>query len=308
MNNTNPESTQNFDIKRLRSFLPYDYGVQLGDDFLVADITHTGNMKFLKYPCRFDGYLALFCIKGHLSLDINLNSYEVEDDSFIFMVPGYIVRVTEAIPDEIKDARFIVVAISKEFMTSVRLDFNKIFNESMRILEKPSFKLDGEELKMASKYLTLLVDILNSGLNNKKEIVGSLLSSFCYVIGSAWSKKISDVSKTVQHSSSMKVNLVFEQFLKLVTEYHTSERNMAFYAERLCLTPKYLSKLIKQASGRSAPDWIDSFVILEAKNMLKYSDCPIKEIVYKLHFPNQSVFYKFFKAHTGMTPSEYRNS
>jgi YesN/AraC family two-component response regulator len=83
---------------------------------------------------------------------------------------------------------------------------------------------------------------------------------------------------------------------------------MSFYASKLCLTPKYLSKLIKQASGRSAPDWIDSFVILEAKNMLKYSDISIKEIVYKLHFANQSVFYKFFKSHTGITPSEYRNS
>jgi len=73
------------------------------------------------------------------------------------------------------------------------------------------------------------------------------------------------------------------------------------------LTPKYLSKLVKTASGRSAPDWIDSFVILEAKNLLKYSDIPIKEVVYRLHFPNPSVFHKFFKAHTGMTPSEYRN-
>jgi AraC-like DNA-binding protein len=82
---------------------------------------------------------------------------------------------------------------------------------------------------------------------------------------------------------------------------------MAFYADKLCLTPKYLSKLIKQASGKSAPEWIDNFVILEAKNLLKYTNLAIKEIVFQLHFPNQSVFYKFFKAHTGMTPSEYRN-
>ena len=103
------------------------------------------------------------------------------------------------------------------------------------------------------------------------------------------------------------ITQIFERFIGLVSEYHTSERGMAFYADKMCLTPKYLSKLIKQASGRSAPDWIDSFVILEAKNMLNFSDMAIKEIVYKLHFPNQSVFYKFFKAHTGMTPTEYRN-
>ena len=74
------------------------------------------------------------------------------------------------------------------------------------------------------------------------------------------------------------------------------------------MTPKYLSKLIKQTSGRSAPQWIDGFVILEAKNMLRYSEIPIKEIVYRLNFPNQSVFYKYFKMHTGMTPSAYRKS
>ena len=74
---------------------------------------------------------------------------------------------------------------------------------------------------------------------------------------------------------------------------------------KLYLTPKYLSKLIKNVSGRSAHEWIDSFVILEAKNLLKYSDLPIKQIVDELHF-NQTTFYRFFKAKTGLTPSEYR--
>ena len=102
--------------------------------------------------------------------------------------------------------------------------------------------------------------------------------------------------------------MLFEQFIKLVSIHHTSHRNVTFYADKLCLTPKYLSKLIKNATGKSAPEWIDSFVILDAKNMLKYSNDTIKEIVYRLNFPNQSVFYKFFKARTGMTPSEYRKS
>jgi AraC-like DNA-binding protein len=69
-----------------------------------------------------------------------------------------------------------------------------------------------------------------------------------------------------------------------------------------------MSKLIKTATGKSAPEWIDAYVILEAKNLLKYSSDTIKQIVFKLNFPNQSVFYKFFKSRTGMTPSEYRNS
>ena len=94
--------------------------------------------------------------------------------------------------------------------------------------------------------------------------------------------------------------------MKLVRDYHTKERNLSFYADKLFLTPKYLSKLIKTISGKSAHEWIDSFVILEAKNLLKYSDMSIKSIVYELNFPNQTTFYRFFKTKTGMTPSEYR--
>ena len=106
--------------------------------------------------------------------------------------------------------------------------------------------------------------------------------------------------------TSDRLSILFDRFIALVGEYSSSQRGVGFYAEKLCLTSKYLSKLIKQASGRSAPDWINSFVILEAKNLLRYSDLSIKEIVFQLHFPNQSVFYKFFKTHTGMIPSEYR--
>jgi AraC-like DNA-binding protein len=99
-----------------------------------------------------------------------------------------------------------------------------------------------------------------------------------------------------------------DRFIRLVTEHHMTEHYLQFYANELEITPKYLSKLVRDVTGRSAPDWIDSFLVLEAKNMLKYSDLAIKEIVFKLNFPDQSSFYKFFKLHTGMIPSEYRKS
>ena len=116
-------------------------------------------------------------------------------------------------------------------------------------------------------------------------------------------RMVKSVDAQPNSSAQLRMKMLFDNFMSLVGEYHTTERGMAFYASRLGLTPKYLSKLIKQYSGRPAPEWIDSFVILEAKNMLKYSGFTIKEIVYNLNFPNPSVFYKYFKSHTGMTPS-----
>ena len=150
----------------------------------------------------------------------------------------------------------------------------------------------------------LIGKIVDAELPYKKEVLNSVVSSMFYMIMGVWNDRVEDN----RLSNSTRSRMIFDQFIKLVSEYHTQYRNVGFYADKLCLTPKYLSKLIKNATGRSAPDWIDSYVILEAKNLLKYSSVTVKEIVYKLNFPNQSVFYKFFKARTGMTPTEYRNS
>ena len=99
---------------------------------------------------------------------------------------------------------------------------------------------------------------------------------------------------------------LFNRFLQLLALQEQKRQQVSFYADKLNLTPKYLSKIIKEASGRSGPEWIDDFVILEAKNLLRYSNMSIKEVVFALNFPNPSVFHKYFKAHTGQTPTEYR--
>jgi AraC-like DNA-binding protein len=154
-------------------------------------------------------------------------------------------------------------------------------------------------------YLDMMSNVLKSDLAYRREAVQSLWISMLYVIAAMLDRRArlaDDVSPTNRG------RMLFEQFIALVAKYHTQYRNVAFYADKLCLTPKYMSKLIKTATGKSAPEWIDAYVILEAKNLLKYSNDTIKQIVFKLNFPNQSVFYKFFKARTGMTPSEYRNS
>ena len=87
-----------------------------------------------------------------------------------------------------------------------------------------------------------------------------------------------------------------------------TERSVAFYAERMCMTPKYLSTLVKDASGKTATEWIDAFLLLEAENLLIYSELTVKEIGYRLHFQSIPSFHKFFKKQTGMTPNEYRNT
>ena len=196
------------------------------------------------------------------------------------------------------------MAMSNEFVKGLSFDANKIFNEGMAMLDNPSARLNEAEMDIMNHGIGLIGKIVSADLPYKKEVLNSVVSSMFYMIMGVWNDRAEDN----RLSNSTRSRMIFDQFIKLVSEYHTQYRNVGFYADKLCLTPKYLSKLIKNATGRSAPDWIDSYVILEAKNLLKYSSVTVKEIVYKLNFPNQSVFYKFFKARTGMTPTEYRNS
>ena len=161
-----------------------------------------------------------------------------------------------------------------------------------------------EELKA---YFLLIKDNIEKDDYFRADIIKRLLAAYLYKLGSILYRHRPELQEEAAKPLKRE-EILFKEFIRLVSEHHRKERRVDFYAERLFLSPKHFSTVIKKVSGKTAGQWIDEYVILEAKNLLKYSDDAIKEIVYKLHFPNQSVFYKFFKARTGLTPSEYRNS
>lgn len=278
----------------------------LSDDLFVAEMHYESKMDIIEYPCRFHGYMAFFCIKGEFEVEINLKKFTIRKDSMFIYTPGNIVRVTNIDPREKESVHFVVVAISEDLMSSTRFDFSKLYNESLRLLESPCVVINENERGLYRKYFDLIQEVSKMRMPNMRESVTALISSIFYLMGAMWTDRLTEAKKNGGDEMSTRSKIVLEDFLLLVRDYHTKERSLSFYADKLYLTPKYLSKLIKSVSGKSAHEWIDSFVILEAKNLLKYSDMSIKSIVYELNFPNQTTFYRFFKTKTGMTPSEYR--
>ena len=294
----------NVTVSHLRETFKDSAHVAIDDDFCIVDMKFRRKERSLNFPFRFDGILLIWCIKGSLSVSINLNDYILQENSLFFCVPGNIFRLNEIVGDS-EDLQYVCIAMSRDFAASQKVDVNKTFSNALSLLDNPSVVLDDAEAAMMAEYIRMMGRVVESGLAYKKECLQSLWISMLYVVVGVLDRRSKSVESAASTSRS---RLLFEQFIGLVAKYHDRYRNVGFYADKLCLTPKYLSKLIKNATGKSAPEWIDAYVILEAKNMLKYSNDTIKEIVYKLNFPNQSVFYKFFKARTGMTPSEYRNS
>ena len=96
-------------------------------------------------------------------------------------------------------------------------------------------------------------------------------------------------------------------FYNLILQYYKDSREVGFYAKKLCLTPKYLSVIIKEFTGNSALGWINDYVILEAKSLLKSTNMTIQQISDELNFPSQSFFGKYFKRLVGVSPKVYRS-
>ena len=301
------DSTHTLDLARFRQLFPVSDCLSMGDDFCVINLKYDRCLDILSHPCRFDGFLAFFCISGRIKVSINMTEFDVVENSLFINLPGNIIRVSELEDSQKECLNFVVVAMTKEYMGGLKVDMGKLIEKGMILLGNPCFILEKDEVEMARRYLDLAAGVLGSNFMYKRESMSSLLSSIFYLAGGMIERRMA-AGQRKDIAPSDRSKAVFDQFLNLVSEYHTEHRGMAFYADRLCLTPKYLSKLVKTASGKSAPDWIDGFVILEARNMLRYSDIPIKEIVSRLNFPNPSAFHKFFKQKTGLTPLQYRKS
>ena len=137
------------------------------------------------------------------------------------------------------------------------------------------------------------------------EIIGGLIAATIYKVGDILTHYLTEHPE-VDSPIHNRAEEYFRQFTELLGEHYKHERSVGFYARQLCITPKYLTTIIRKTSGRTAVQWIDDYVVLEAKNLLKYSTMSIQEISYYLNFPNQSFFGKYFKNHTGMTPTAYR--
>lgn len=292
-------------LRGLRELLGCQEFDNMADDLLIADIHCNGDFTLRSSPTRFDGYLAFFCHEGEFTIEINLTKVVVRQGVLVMCISGNFIRV--AVPSKLNDAHITLIACTKPMMEGTTFDFNKLYEESMGIFENPCVELRDEEMTLCGKYLSLAKEICSFDLKYSRDALTTLFSSLFYLMGAMWTDRLSAAAKLpAQKANTARAKEMFRKFLKLVKENYITQKNVAFYADKLYVTSKYLSRIVKEVSGRSAAQWIDSFVILEAKSLLKCSGLSIKDVVYQLNFASQTTFYRFFKAQTGLTPVEYR--
>ena len=137
--------------------------------------------------------------------------------------------------------------------------------------------------------------------NGSSQVTLHLVSALLWYVDHLWSRQ----EQSYREHQSREQRL-FTDFVQLVSEFAPEHHTIDYYASRLCLTPRYMSTIIKQVSGKSAKQWIDDALVTRIKIDLKHTDKPVARICDDMNFPNPSFLTKFFKRMTGMTPKEFR--
>ncbi len=291
----------NVSIARIRQNHPTMKGI--GDDFAIDHsefYVEEEMTSFLKFPLRVDGLIIAVREKGSTSININLREYELKEHDLMICSVGDIIQ---------SDVRAGIhhsqtMMISDNFLKEMYIDLNSFMPLFISLKDVPIFHLTDEEVQQLSAYFHLLEELVESEDKFRKETARRLLGAYLYKLGSILHRKHPVTEE--EPKSVKREELQFKQFISLLAEHHRKERRVDFYAEQLFLSPKHFSTVIKKVSGKTAGEWIDEYVILEAKALLKYSTMSIQEVAYFLNFPNPSFFGKYFKHHAGMSPSEYK--
>ena len=158
------------------------------------------------------------------------------------------------------------------------------------------------EVKVLTSYIdSIITKIMDTKHHFRRELVSTLMKALIYDMSNVIYRY-----QMVETKRFSRGEVVFFNYIRLVRDHFKQERRVSWYARQLCITPKYLSETIKAISKRTPNEWIDYYVVLELRLLLKNSDKSIKEIAEYLHFPNQSFLGKFFKEHVGVSPSAFR--
>jgi AraC family transcriptional activator of pobA len=287
-----------FDLTAIQSSDNLDL---LDDDFLIFETnTKTDFQHLVDFPTRPNAIIISLCLEGKCRMGINLKEYVIENNTITVIAPDMIVQNFGMD----YDYRSFVIAMSSSFYESVFSRQNDVIPLLLYFNKYPIFALKEKETLQLLEYFRFIQRKIKEVSNDyRREIVQGLFTSFLFEFYNIYTRRTPTEIKPKTRKEE-----IFTHFLQALSENYKNERTVAVYAEMLYLTPKHLSGVIKEVSGKTPGEWIDERVILEAKALLKSSEMNIQQIAEALHFTNQSFFGKYFRHHVGMSPKEYRRN
>jgi len=284
-----------FERVKFNEVLASKYSIE---NYIIFEDENIHQRISLEHPFSFEGIAFITCLKGTARIKVNYKEYLITEDTLLTMAPPQIVEILEYSEDLLLSGLFF----SQDSMLNLPLpqDFNILEN----VLTNPVLRLSQKEIKSITTYYTFIVEIFNN--NNHaylKEVIKGLLLSLIYQVVALYDQK--GVNKNIPSGRNEEIA---ERFFLLLNDNYKTERLPSFYADKLCMSTKYLSSILKKVTGRSINSWLEEAIILGAKLLLKSTNFTVSQISEELNFPNPSYFGRYFKKVVGTTPKEYRDS
>ena len=269
----------------------------LSSDFWVCKDFTQWMMPSLSDPVKFTSNVSIFLKNGEIEADIDLINIKLQSPCILNIRSGQILPIKYFSVDF--QCSFIVM--SKRFIDNLflLLKDNRAYGVACRNSIIP---INSEITRRFESFYSHIDDIFRDKDNpSGYQTMVLAISSFFFEI--AYKCFVPQLEHKLRNN-----NRISDRFLSLVQEHFKKERFLDFYATQLEISPKHLSRTMKATTGFTAVEWIERYVILEAKVMLKSTNLSIQQISDELNFPSQSFFGKYFKKNVGISPKEFRNS
>ena len=269
----------------------------IGTDFFITEEKQL--LALSEYPYRSEGYIIGICTRGSAKVEVNLQVYDARPDAVLLATPFHVLRIFNSSQDFL--CRFVV--FSKAFLTEHNINSHFIETFSFfKTSSTPVIYLEQQNGKVLSEIFSIIQQKLRREEHRfREEICRSILVALLYEIAAVYEQQHVIIKK--KQTRKQELNMLFQN---LVFHQYKKHRNVQYYADELCVSSKHLTESIKEVTGKTAGDWIDDAVVLEAKVLLRNHEISIARVAEEINFPDQSSFGKYFKKHTGFSPSEYR--
>jgi AraC-like DNA-binding protein len=259
------------------------------------------------------GVLLCFCRRGTATIRINYTTYTLTPENVLAILPTHIFRLEEpttvttgsdtATTDEgviealiYTDEYWTAIAQSIDYQLIRRVERNPLTTLSERQIQELAPLMDIIRSHEEPDYQTL----------HDTEIERVAVRGTAYALLMLLISGLDHVQANDPHSAGRKEELTHE-FFDLLAQYYETERRVSFYASKLCVTPKYLSTVVKEVTQSSISEWINNVTILNIKRRLRTGTESIRQIAEALNFQTASTMVRYFHHLTGTTPSRYRN-
>lgn len=249
-------------------------------------------------PHRHDYYTIIFIEKGEGRHYIDFTEFKIEDRSIFFILPGQMHQIAFA-----SEPKGCVITFTEEFLIANSIP-EKLINDIYLFNDygqSPPLPVNENDMPVYQNLVVQMEHFAQSLETYTKEAVGSLVKIFLIQSNNHCSLRKSNNPQLIETS-----NHILRTFKQQLNKKYATAHMVSDYADDLAVTSDYLNKTVKNLTGKSAKDHIQSKLITEAKRSLLFSNVSNKELAYELGFDESAHFNNFFKKITGQTPSEFR--